>query len=60
MHLHFFATIETINGIQQGYEMFVHTKEKKPPNSIHISLDLKQYDIQKVVDSDSLFKVKKR
>ncbi len=60
MHLHFYATIETINGIQQGYEMFVFTKENRPPDSIHISLDIKQYDVQKVIDGKTLYKIKKR
>lgn len=58
MNLHFFASIETINGIQEGYEMFVFTNNNKPDDAIHVSFDIKKYAITKD-ENTSLFKSKK-
>lgn len=60
MHLHFYASIETINGIHNGHEMMVKTKEIKFYGDIHVSFDTGLYTVTKIVDSESLYKVKKK
>jgi hypothetical protein len=60
LHLHFYASIETINGIHNDHEMLVQTKEGKSYGAIHVSFDTSLYMIEKVVDSSTLYKVKKK
>lgn len=60
MNLHFYASIDTINGIQQGFEMTVFTEEARFESMILISVDLKKYDVKKVEDSKNMFLIKKK
>ena len=60
MHLHFYASLESINGIHKGHEMLVKSKEIKAFDDIHVSFDMDLYTVVRVTDTSSLFKVKKK
>ena len=59
LHLHFSSSLESINGIHNGREMMVKTKEIKACNDIHVSFEMSLYTVVKIAASTSLYKVKK-
>jgi hypothetical protein len=60
LHLHFYASLNSINGINDGHEMLVKAKEMKGFGDIHVSFDMTLYVVKKVTDASSLYKVKKK
>lgn len=59
MNLHFYTKFEYAQKLQQNEKIQVWTKSEAVKTDVHISLNTEYYTIERVSDSDHIFKVSK-
>lgn len=59
MELHFYTRFEYAQKLEQGEKIQVWTKSEAVKTDIHISLNINYYSVERVSDSNAIFKVSK-